>query len=99
MEQDAVRADLRRRVAAIGAKRASRTALATEVDAIRGIAHRAGLHPAATVAHLLDDALARGEHGALVDGWLALLGDAVASERSDSAAAQAFAAACVVRTA
>ena len=99
MEQDAARVELRRRVAAMGGARASRAALAAQVDAIRSIAHRAGLHPAATVAHLLDDALARGERGPLVDGWIAVLGDAIGSERSDPAAAQAYAAACVVRQA
>ena len=60
--------------------------LAPEVDAIRLIAHRDGMQPAVTVAHFLDSALARGEHGALVHGWLAMLRDAVGSERQDVAA-------------
>ncbi|WP_210357573.1 hypothetical protein [Sphingomonas beigongshangi] len=97
----AVRADLAARIAAID-DRASRSAaceLARDVDAIRLIAHRNGLAPAVTVAHFLDSALARGDHGALVHGWLAILGDAVACERQDLAACDAFAAACSVRLA
>lgn len=93
---DAVRAELKGRIAAIGSG-TSRAALAREVDAIRAIATEAGLHPAVTVAHLLDDALSRGERGALVQGWLGLLGDALTSERSDPAACATFAAACAVR--
>lgn len=96
-ELEAVRAELKGRVAAIEGRRASRRELAQEVNAIRAAARRAGLHPAAAVAHLLDDALSRGERGPLVDGWLAVLGDAMTSERSDAAACDAFAAACAVR--
>lgn len=94
---DAVRAELNGRIAAIGGRGASRLELAREVGAIRAIAHRTELHPAVTVAHLLDDALSRGERGPLVEDWLSLLSDAVASGRSDAAACDTFAAACAVR--
>lgn len=91
-----VRADLSRRIGAIE-WRAGPRGVAVEVDAIRAIAHRHHMLPAVTVAHLLEGALARGEHGALVHGWLAMLRDAVASDRQDEAASRAFAAACSVR--
>lgn len=94
---EAVRTELNGRIAAIGTSRSSRYELAREVDAIRAIACRAGLHPAVTVARLLDDALSRGERGALLHDWLSVLIDAVASDRSDAAACDAFAAACAVR--
>lgn len=94
---EAVRAELNGRIAAIGGRRAGRAELARELDAIRSIASGAGLRPAVAVAHLLDDALSRGERGPLVHGWLAVLSDAVASERNDPAACDAFAAACAVR--
>lgn len=96
-ELEAVRADLGRRVAAMEGRKAAPAELAREVDAIRAIAQRNGMHPAVTVAHLLDDALSRGERGPLVHGWLQLLGDAVRSDRSDPAATSTFAAACAVR--
>lgn len=97
----AVRADLTARIAAIDVRApyARATELATDVDAIRLIAHRNGMNPAVTVAHFLDSALSRGEHGALVHGWLALLTDAVGCERQDVGACDAFAAACSVRLA
>ena len=73
--------------------------LASDVDAIRVIAHRNGLNPAVTVAHFLDSALSRGENGPLVHGWLSLLADAIGSDRQDIAACETFAAACSVRLA
>ena len=98
---DSVRADLAARIAAIDGRAPYMAArdLAPEVDAIRVIAHRNGLNPAVTVAHFVDWALSRGEQGALIHGWLAMLSDAVASERQDLAACDAFAAACSVRLA
>jgi hypothetical protein len=92
---DAIRAELAARVSAIEGGALRRGALATELDSIRHAAHRAGLHPAVTIAHLLDDALSRGERPAA--GWLGLLGDAVRSERTDVHACDTFAAACAVR--
>lgn len=96
-----VRAELAARIAAIDGRAPYVAArdLAPEVDAIRVIAHRHGLNPAVTVVHFLDWALSHGESGALLHGWLAMLGDAVASERQDLAACDAFAAACSVRLA
>lgn len=98
---DSVRADLTARIAALDVRAPYARArdLAVDVDAIRTIAHRNGLDPAVTVAHFLDSALARGEHGSLIHGWLALLSDAVRCERRDLAACESFAAACSVRLA
>ena len=96
-----VKADLAARIAAIDVRAPYTQAreLAPEIDAIRVIAHRNGLNPVVTVAHFVDSALSRGEHGALVHGWLSILGDAIVSERQDVQACHAFAAACSVRLA
>ncbi len=91
-----IRHDLANRVAAIE-WRATPARIADEVDRIRAIAHRHRMLPAVTVAHLLESALARGEQGALIHGWLALLREAVVCERQDQGACDAFAAACTVR--
>lgn len=98
---DGVKAELTARIAAIDGRAPYVGAheLASEVDAIRLLAHRHGLNPAVTVVHFLDWALAHGERGALLHGWLAMLSDAVASERQDLAACDTFAAACSVRLA
>ena len=100
-DMGAVRADLAARIAAIDVRapycRAAE--LAPDIDAIRVLAHRSGLNLAVTVAHFIDSALSRGEHGALVHGWLALLQDAIGCDRQDVAACDAFAAACSVRLA
>ncbi|MES2420360.1 MAG: hypothetical protein V4595_03580 [Pseudomonadota bacterium] len=97
----AVKADLAARIAAIDVRAPySRPCdIATEIDAIRVIAHTNGLNPAVTVAHFVDSALSRGEHGALVHGWLSILRDAVGCERQDVQACHVFAAACSVRLA
>ena len=73
--------------------------LAGEIDAIR--ADRAPQRPASRRRRraALESALARGERGALVHGWLAMLSDAVGCERQDRAACDTFAAACSVRLA
>lgn len=92
----AIRAELARRIARIE-WRAGPQRIAAEVNEIRALALRHRLLPAVTVAHLLEHALVRGERGALVHGWLSMLSEAVASERQDSAASDAFAAACAVR--
>jgi hypothetical protein len=101
MDIMAIKAELAARIAELDVRApyAAARDLAPGVDAIRVIAHRNGLNPAVTVAHFLDSALSRGEHGVLVHGWLSLLGDAVASERQDLAACDTFAAACSVRLA
>lgn len=91
-----IKAELARRIGTIE-WRASPARIATEIDRIRAIAHRNRMLPAVTVAHLLESALARGEHGMLVHSWLSVLGEAVASERQDEAASDTFAAVCAVR--
>ena len=91
-----VKAELSRRIGAIE-WRAGPARLAGDVDAIRVIAHRNHMLPAVTVAHLLERALARGECGRAVHGWLAVLNDAVACERQDGAASDSFAALCATR--
>ena len=81
--------------ACIGLKRPGD--LAREIDAIRDLAHKNGMRPAVTVAQALEMALARGERGPLIHGWLAILRDAIGSERHDDAACDTFRAACAVR--
>ncbi|MEG3144435.1 hypothetical protein U1839_07185 [Sphingomonas sp. RT2P30] len=95
----AVQAELAQRVFAIGARSGHKTrdGMAIEIDAIRRIACDNGLYPAVAVARALEAALGRGERGPLIDGWLALLRDAVGCERHDAAACETFAAACSVR--
>lgn len=95
----AVKAELARRIAAIDGKAARSRArdLAPELDQIRALAHRNGMRPAVTVTQLLESALARGEHGALVHGWLMVLNDAVRCDRHDAQTCDAYAAACSVR--
>lgn len=94
-----VQAELGARISAIGARAAqSRTSdIACEIDLIRQIAGRNGLFPAVAVIHALESALARGERGPLIQGWLSILGDAVGCGRHDLAACETFAAACSVR--
>jgi hypothetical protein len=93
---DVVRHKLGRRVAALQVRdvRVRPAELATAVDEIRVIADRAGLASTVTVAHVIAAALARGERGAAVRGWLPLLGDAVQAGRQDC---EAVAAMCAVR--
>lgn len=100
-DKEAVRAELAARIAALDVKApyARPGDLAPDVDTIRAIAHRHGFNPAVTVAHYLDFALSRGERGPLLHGWLSVLRDAVAHDRQDVGACDAFAAACAVRIA
>jgi hypothetical protein len=72
--------------------------IAAELDVIRRSAAAGGLGPAVNVIHALDSALARGETGPLVQGWLAILADAVAAPAGGNAR-QALTAACAVRLA
>lgn len=94
-----IKADLAARITTIDAHAGvSRLCdLAQEIDIIRQIAHRNGMRPAVTVAQALESALARGERGPLIHGWLAILRDAVGSDRADGAACDTYAAACSVR--
>lgn len=95
----AIRADLVARIDAMDRQAGQARAgdLAYELDAIRRIVARHGIGPAVTVVHALDSALSRGERGALVHGWLGILRDAVGCNVSSQAAAETYAAACVVR--
>lgn len=101
LDLEAVRMELAALIAAIDVRapylRTGELALA--IDEIRRLAVAAGLNPAVTVTHFLGAALARGERGVLVHGWLHMLRDAVGAERQDGAACDAFAAACSVRLA
>ncbi|MDQ2877918.1 MAG: hypothetical protein M3R41_02415 [Pseudomonadota bacterium] len=94
-----IQAELVQRVFAVGTRagQASAAVLADEIDAIRRIAQSNGLYPAAAVAHALEGALARGERGPLIHGWISILRDAVGCDRHDRAACETFAAACSVR--
>lgn len=91
--------DLATRVALVGihAPSASVAALAGEIDAIRSVALAQGRLPAVAVTHTIAAALARGERGPMVLGWIAVLHDAVLCERQDADAHAAYAAACSVR--
>lgn len=96
-----IRAQLWARIAAldVSVPYAAAADLAGEVETIRRIAHANGLNPAVTVTHFIDRALARAEGVPPVHGWLAMLTEAVASERQDYEAADRFAAACSLRLA
>lgn len=95
------RAELSRRIVVVGQWAGGRQqdALAAEIEAIRRIARAHGMYPAASVAHALQMAIGRGERGPLIQGWIAILQDAVGCERTDEAACDAYAAACSVRLA
>ncbi len=99
MGQEAIRAELATRVLAIDAiaDRVPANALAVELEAVRRMAQAHGLSPAITVIHALDSALARGEHGAIIRDWLAILADAIGSGACDAESDALFAAACAVR--
>lgn len=96
---DGIQGELAARVALVGIHASSKTTamLAAEIDMIRQVAQAHGLLPAVAVTHALAAALARGERGPLVLGWLGVLHDAVASARQDMAACDTYAAACSVR--
>jgi hypothetical protein len=94
-----IKSELAARIGLIGAISASRRVdeIAIEIDAIRQIAHCHGLFPAVAVSQALESALARGERGALIQGWLSILGDAIGCDRQDRAACETFVAAGSVR--
>jgi hypothetical protein len=73
--------------------------LASELQAIRRLAEMHRIGPALAVVDALEGAIARGERGPLVHGWLDILRDAIGCERRDEQARAAFAAACSVRLA
>ena len=94
-----IKSELAARIGAIGAVSARRRVddIAIEIDAIRQIAYFHGLYPAVAVSQALESALARGERGALIQGWLSILGDAIGCDRQDRAACETFVAAGFVR--
>ena len=94
-----VQSALAAQVATIGdhATSVSTATLAAEIDAIRTAALSHGLYPAVAVTQAIEDALARGERGALVLGWLQILRDAVSCDRQDGPACDTYLAACSVR--
>ena len=97
--RETVRVELAQRIAALDGRAQCGRAddLAQDLDAIRRIAQANGMQPAVSVAHVLDAALARGERGALIHGWLGVLNDAIGCERADRPACDAYVAACSVR--
>lgn len=93
-----IQSELAARVGVVSAFSARRHSdIAIEIGAIRQIAHRHGLHPAVAVSRALESALARGERGALIQGWLSILRDAIGCDRQDRAACETFVAAGSVR--
>ena len=94
-----IKDELRLRIGQIASRRiaGSPGVVALEIDAVRVIAHRCGMRAAVAVAQALEMALARGERGPLIQGWLAVLHDAVGSDRHDEAACDTFRGACSVR--
>lgn len=91
-----VQAELARRGAQLGL-RPGKVPLAAEIDMIRRIAVQHGMLPVASVAQVLESALARGDQGPLITGWIAVLREAIASTRQDRVARDAYVAACSVR--
>jgi hypothetical protein len=73
--------------------------LCTNVDLIRSTAQAHGMIPLAQLARTLESALAGGERGAMVLGYLDMMRDAAGCERIDLAASESFAAAMSVRLA
>lgn len=93
------RDDLAQRLVVLGARaaQAPRDMLAAEIEGIRRTALTHGILPAVGVAHALEMALGRGDRGPLIDGWIALLKDAVLCGENDAATCDAYVAACSVR--
>ncbi|OYY69943.1 hypothetical protein [Sphingomonas sp. 28-63-12] len=91
-----VQAELFRRAALLGV-RPGRAVLAADIDMIRRIAQQNGMMPVASVAQVLESAVARGEQGPLITGWIALLREAIGSDRQDRFAGDSYVAACSVR--
>ena len=98
---DVVRHELASRIAALDlrVRSARMPELIAAVADIHALAQAAHMHAAVTVLHFIAAALARGERGASVHGWLPVLRDAVRTERQDPLACDAFAAVCSVRLA
>jgi len=73
--------------------------LASEIDSIRIAADSAGLLPVGAVARALERALARGDSGPVLTGWISVLADAVRCGRGDSTSGEVLLAAGAVRLA
>ena len=73
--------------------------LAGAVDAIRSVAQAEGRLPVVAVARAIEAALARGERGVVINGWIAMLGEAVGCDRSDTDCTSVYLAAGAVRLA
>jgi len=73
--------------------------LASAVDAIRATAQVEGRLPVVAVARAIEAALARGERGVVISGWIAMLGEAVGCDRNDADCTSAYLAAGAVRLA
>ena len=71
--------------------------LASELVAIRAIAEAHGIRHAIPVVQALEAALARGERGPMIQGWFAVLRDAVVCLDAPDDAGERFVAACAVR--
>lgn len=101
MNGAAVRSELAERVAELRATAAGApaTILAHELDEVRALAQRHGLHAVAAVAHLIGLAVSAGGQRTMVGEWLVVLDDAIGSARHDRDAAHAYAGACSVRLA
>jgi hypothetical protein len=71
--------------------------LATEVDSIRASAEAAGVLPVVAVARALEAALARGERGVILRGWIAMLGEAAGCGTCDAQTGNVLLAAAALR--
>lgn len=73
--------------------------LAGAVDAIRCVAQAEGRLPVVALARAIEAALARGERGVVIAGWIAMLAEAIRSDRSDPDCTGIYLAAGAVRLA
>lgn len=98
---EAMRRDLAARVTAIDARVGFVRAgdLAAALADVRRLARLHRIGPALAVIHAIDGALARGEGGPLIHGWLAILREAIGCGIDDAHACETYVAACSVRLA
>jgi hypothetical protein len=73
--------------------------MAGAVDAIRCAAQAEGRLPVVALARALEAALARGERGVVINGWIAMMSEAIGCDRSDSDCTSIYLAAGAVRLA
>ena len=93
--------DLAASVARLGimARHARPAELARAIDAIRRAAQAEGRAPVVALARAIEAALARGERGVVINGWIAMLSEAIGCDRSDADCTGIFLAAGAVRLA